>query len=192
MATIEFEALRKQMEAEAEAEAIAEAEWEADPEAELFGNPPSMADAVVIGFASVALLMWLAVVALAISRARRHAADRLVLYVRRLDVCMLLGASLLLWAPFYLAGEPTKELCHLRTSLLPVGLTALGSGAIAKIFLTSRIVSNEWRARTNAMTAAAARAVSQRSQRQAMFLVYAATAPPWKHSSLPPSAAQSA
>ena len=54
------------------------------------------------------------------------------------DVAALFGGLLLCLSPIYLAGEPTQLLCHLRTSILPLGLAASASGQIARTVVSEQ------------------------------------------------------
>jgi len=60
------------------------------------------------------------------------------------DLFLVLGATLICWAPVYLAGEPTPHLCSMRTSLLPIGLAAMASAQITKTFVVSKLIKYEW------------------------------------------------
>ena len=65
---------------------------------------------------------------------------------------------------------------HLRTSLLPIGLTALAGGQIAKTVVALKLVENEWKVRTQEMARAAAVNSSKSVARVLMICVTVVTA----------------
>lgn len=139
--------------------------------------------------------VWALVLYMASSRALHWVSDQKVLhaiqesgelerlttiaYIRdmctKLDVLAYAGVSIICFAPAYLAGEPTKMLCHIRTSVMPVGLMALASAQVAKTVVVSRVIGYEWKIRKQEKTRAAALKLSRGWSHFAAYCSYGST-----------------
>ena len=169
-------------------------DMEAQPD--LTGGAPSLSSPEAIAFVAAHASLWVLVLMVIIVRIQLCSSDRKTLresrksgdleqltnvaFVREcmapFDVCVCAGATLLCLAPVYLAGAPSRMLCHLRTSILPVGLSMLSGGQMAKTVVTSRLIGYEWMVRAQVTTRAAAIRRSRQWARTMAALVYAVVA----------------
>ena len=166
---------------------------EAEPETDV-----ALTDPEAVVSMALHLVLWAVVLVAAVARTRLWFSDQALLremffggatadghlterpYIRLLmrpfDFLLFCGVTILCWAPVYLAGEPSLAMRHLRTLLLPIGLTALAGGQIAKTVVSLKLVENEWKVRTKEMSRASAVNSSKSVARALMICVTVVTA----------------